>query len=522
MSITHVVEKKQSFLRATSLVSLLTFCSRLFGFVRDMLLAQLFGAQEGLDAFYLAFRIPNFMRRLFAEGAFSQAFVPVLAEYQQKRTVDEVRIFLSRVAGCLGVALLIITLLGMLGAPWVVKIFAPGFKAGSIRAEWAAIMLRITFPYLMFISLTAMAGAVLNTYGYFGVPAFTPVILNLVMIATAIWGKNYISPAVFALAWGVMFAGILQFILQLPFLAQKHLLIKPTMKWSDPGVKRVLKLMVPALFGVSVAQVNLLVDTVFASFLPVGSVTWLYYTDRLTDFPLGVFGVAIATVILPHLSRKHSENNHERFAQTLDWGIRMILLVGVPAGVGLAVFAMPLVAACFGYGQFNPQDILQTQKSLVTLSLGVPAFMLVKVLASGFYSKQNIKTPVKIGAMAMLVNSILCALLINHFKHAGLTLASSLAGYFNAGTLLFLLFRKNIYKPQAGWFKFFIQLLCSNVAMGVYLYMVQNQLPYWYHMHVGMRLSILLMHVGIALIIYLIVLLLTGFKWNQFRGMGRE
>ena len=522
MSATPIIEKKQSFLRATSMVSMLTFISRIFGFVRDMLLAQLFGAEEGMDAFYLAFRIPNFMRRLFAEGAFSQAFVPVLAEYQQKRTFSEVRLFLSKIAGCLGLALLLMTILGMLGAPMVVKLFAPGFHNGSVRAEWAAHMLVITFPYLLFISLTAMAGAALNTYGYFGVPAFTPVILNLVMIIAAIWGRNYISPSVFALAWGVAVAGAMQFLLQVPFLIKKNLWVMPRMDWTDPGVKRVLKLMVPALFGVSVAQVNLMVDTIFASFLPVGSVTWLYYTDRLTDFPLGVFGVAISTVILPHLARKHSENNHKRFAETLDWGIRMILLIGLPAGVGLAMFALPLVACCFGYGKFSPNDILQTQKSLFTLAMGVPAFMLIKVLASGFYSKQNIKTPVKVGAAAMVVNSLLCALLISSLQHAGLTLASSLAGYFNAGVLLYLLIRHKIYVIQAGWLKFASQLLLANIVIGLYLRMMQHDLMYWYEMHVSMRLATLMMHVLVTVLIYVAVLLLTGFKWQQFRGLGRE
>jgi len=522
MSVVPMIEKRQSFLRSTSLVSLLTFCSRLFGFVRDMLLAQLFGAQEGMDAFYLAFRIPNFMRRLFAEGAFSQAFVPVLAEYQQQRDFAAVRQFLARVGGCLGMALIMITILGMFGSSWIVKLFAPGFETGGIRATWAASMLSITFPYLMFISLTAMAGAVLNTYGYFGVPAFTPVILNLVMIVAAIWGRTWISPSVFALAWGVMVAGVLQFLLQIPFLVRKGLWVMPRMAWQDQGVRRVLKLMVPALFGVSVAQVNLLVDTMFASFLPVGSVTWLYYTDRLTDFPLGVFGVAIATVILPHLSRKHSENNHAQFHQTLDWGMRMILLVGVPAGIGLAIFSLPLVAACFGYGAFHGHDVLQTQKSLITLALGVPAFMLVKVLASGFYSKQNIRTPVKVGAAAMGVNSVLCALLILPLQHAGLTLASSLAGYFNAITLLILLYQANVYRPQPGWLKFSGQLAVANLLMMSYLWWMKNDLNYWQQLHVGRRLAVLGLDVMVAVGIYFLALWLLGFKWQQFRGFGRD
>ena len=520
MAATPIIEKKQSFLRATSLVSCMTFCSRMFGFVRDMLLAQIFGAQPEMDAFYLAFRIPNFMRRLFAEGAFSQAFVPVLAEYQQKRSFDEVRVFIARVSGCLGLVLMLITLLGMVGSPIVVKLFAPGFQSGGMRAQWAADMLCITFPYLMFISLTAMAGAALNTYGYFGVPAFTPVILNLVMIVSAIWGRAYITPGVYALAYGVLVAGILQFMLQIPFLMQKKLWVLPQVLWRDPGVKRVLKLMVPALFGVSVAQVNLMVDSIFASFLQVGSVSWLYFTDRLTDFPLGVFGVAIATVILPSLSRKHAEEHHDKFSQTLDWGLRMILLIGVPAAIGLSIFSMPLIATSFGYGKFFTQDILQTQKSLITLSLGVPAFMVVKVLASGFYSKQNIRTPVKVGAAAMVVNSIMCAGLIIPLQHAGLTLASSLAGYFNAFVLVFLLIRKDIYQAQAGWLKFGFQMLFANALLALYLYLVTHDLSYWLSFHMGYRVLILLLHVGLAMVIYLLSLYGLGLRWREFRGIG--
>ena len=520
MAAATIVEKKQSYLRATTLVSLMTFCSRLFGFVRDMLMAQIFGAQAGMDAFYLAFRIPNFMRRLFAEGAFSQAFVPVLAEYQQKQDFQAVRIFLARVLGCLGFALLLITILGMIGSPLVVKLFAPGFKSGGMRALWASQMLAITFPYLMFISLTAMAGAALNTYGYFGLPAFTPVILNLVMIVAALWGRQHVTPPVFALAWGVLIAGVLQFLLQVPFLIHKHLWVWPKILWSDPGVKRVLKLMVPALFGVSVAQVNLLVDTMFASFLPVGSVTWLYYTDRLTDFPLGVFGVAIATVILPNLSRKHASAEQQKFSETLDWALRMILLIGLPAAIGLAVFSMPLVATCFGYGQFFEIDILQTQKSLITLGLGVPAFMVIKVLASGFYSKQNIKTPVKIGVFAMLLNSILGACFVHPLTHAGLALASSLAGYFNAFCLLYLLKKKDIYQVQSGWTKFFLQLVFANLLMGLYLFWAQADIAYWYHLKMAWRLLILMAYVLAAMVIYVVGLLITGFKWRQFRGLG--
>ena len=303
----NIVPKRQSLLRSTSLVSLMTFISRIMGFMRDMILAQMFGAQAGMDAFYIAFKIPNFMRRLFAEGAFSQAFVPVLAEYQNKRTISEVRIFLARVAGSMSAVLTLVTVVGIIASPVIIYLFAPGFGADSTRSALASEMLRLTFPYLMLISLTAMAGAILNTYGYFGVPAFTPVILNICMIIAALYVSPHFQQPVMALAWGVLIAGVMQLLFQIPFLMHRKLLIKPSLMMTDPGVRRVLKLMVPALFGVSIAQINLLIDTIFASFLKVGSVTWLFYTDRLVDFPLGIFGVAIATVILPHLSRRHTE-----------------------------------------------------------------------------------------------------------------------------------------------------------------------------------------------------------------------
>ncbi|MBA3537736.1 MAG: murein biosynthesis integral membrane protein MurJ [Tatlockia sp.] len=517
-----MVPKRQSLLRSTSLVSIMTLISRMMGFIRDMVIAQLFGAQAAMDAFYVAFRIPNFMRRLFAEGAFSQAFVPVLTEYQQTRTIDDVRVFIARIAGQLGAVLSLVTVIGVLIAPVVIFIFAPGFGEHSMRSELATQMLRLTFPFLMLVSMTAMAGAVLNTYGYFGVPAFTPVILNICMILAAIYLSPTLEHPVVGLAWGVLIAGLVQFLFQIPFLYHRRLLVKPKMGWSDPGVKRVLKLMVPALFGVSIAQLNLMVDSIFASFLKVGSVTWLFYTDRLTDFPLGVFGVAIATVILPHLSRRHAEQSIENFSRALDWGIRSLLLIGIPSGLGLALFSMPLIASCFTYGAFSVYDLIQTQKSLIALASGVPAFMLVKVLASGFYARQDIKTPVKAGAFAMVVNSILCAFLIWPLAHAGLALASALAGYVNCGILLVLLKRRGIYQPAKGWWKFIIQLVLANAAIAIYLYLMAANVDYWLELSALMRLLLLLTHVFIAMLIYFTILGLSGIRVSQFRGQMKE
>jgi putative peptidoglycan lipid II flippase len=518
----NVIHKRQSLLRSTSLVSVMTLMSRLLGFARDMVIANLFGAQAGMDAFIVAFKIPNFMRRLFAEGAFSQAFVPVLAEYQKTRTVSEVRAFLARIAGSLSAVLSVVTVIGVVAAPVIIFIFAPGFGEDAMRSVLATDMLRLTFPYLMLISLTGMAGAILNTYGYFGVPAVTPVLLNISMILAAIYLSPHFAQPIVALAWGVLIAGIAQLLFQIPFLYHRNLLIKPSLMMSDPGVRRVLKLMVPALFGVSIAQINLLIDTVFASFLQVGSVTWLFYTDRLTDFPLGVFGVAIATVILPHLSRRHAEQSAHHFSRALDWGLRLLLLIGLPSGLGLTFFAMPVIACCFGYGHFTAFDLIQTQKSLITLGLGVPAFMLVKVLASGFYARQDIKTPVKVGVIAMVINTLCCAIFIGPLAHAGLALASSIASYINCGILVALLLRRKIFEPSPGWGRFIMQLLVANGMVVVYLLYMSGDVSFWLAKPVLLRISLLLAHVFAALIIYIITLRLCGMKPSQFRGQMKE
>jgi len=496
----------------------MTFLSRIMGFARDMVFAQAFGAQAGMDAFIIAFKIPNFMRRLFAEGAFSQAFVPVLSEYQTNRAVDDVRLFLARVAGNLGFVLLGVVIVAELIAPGIIFVFAPGFGEDASRTLLATEMLRITLPYLMLISLTAMAGAVLNTYGYFGVPALTPILLNICLIVAALYVGPHFSVPIKALAWGVLIGGGVQLLVQIPFLMQHRFLMRPRIMFKDPGVLRVLKLMLPALFGVSIAQINLLIDTIFASFLQVGSVTWLFYTDRLVDFPLGVFGVAIATVILPHLSRKHVEADSEHFSKSIDWALKLLLLIGVPSAVGLVLFAMPLLASFFGHGAFKAIDVLQTQKSLMTLGFGVPAFMMVKVLAPGFYAQQDIRTPVKVGAYCMLLNTILCAIFIWPLAHAGLTLASALAGYANAGTLFMLLWKRGTYRPSPGWKKFFWQLSVANTALAVYLLCSVGDITVWMERAMGGRFLHLLTHVFFAFIVYVLCLGVTGVRFTQFRG----
>ena len=509
--------KKSSLLRSTSLVSIMTMISRLMGFGRDVLIAQIFGAQAGIDAFFVAFKIPNFMRRLFAEGAFSQAFVPVLAQYQQKESENDLKIFLARIFGNLFMVLLAVTIVATFASPYVITLFAPGFARNGARFLLASQMLKITFPYLLLISLTALSGAILNTFGRFGVPAFTPVFLNICLIGAAIFCAPLFDPPVLALAWGVFFAGIVQLAFQIPFLFKAGLLTWPQINWRDPGVRRVLKLMVPALFGVSVVQLNLLLDTVFASFLPVGSVSWLYYSDRLTFFPLGVFGVAISTVILPHLSRQHISKSKKNYSNGLDWGMRIILLIALPSTLGLFILSKPLLIALFAYGKFTMHDVLMTQKSLMTFALGITGFMLIKLLGSAFYATQNIKTPVKIGAASMLLNTILCLILIRPLAHAGLALASSLAGVFNAGCLLYILLKTKIYKPSAGWRKFLSQITLANISLAAFLYLLQQQIS-WFELNALYRLTSLLTVLIIAIIIYIIALYISGIRVSDFRG----
>ncbi|MBS0357852.1 MAG: murein biosynthesis integral membrane protein MurJ [Proteobacteria bacterium] len=509
--------RQKSLIHSTTVFSLMTLLSRVFGFIRDMVVASLFGVTAGVDAFFVAFRIPNFLRRLFAEGAFSQAFVPVLSEYQHQQGQAEVKQFLNRIAGNLTLVLTVLTIVAVIATPIIILIFAPGFGYGTPRFEMATFMLRITFPYLLLISLTAMSGAVLNTYGYFGVPAFTPVLLNLSIIGAAVWLSPYLTHPVEACAWGVLIAGIVQLLFQIPFLAKLNVLPKPEIAWRDPAVKRVLKLMVPALFGVSVAQINLTLDTVFASFLKVGSVSWLYYSDRIMEFPLGMFGVGIATVILPHLSRKHAENSVEQYSAALDWAIRSILLIGLPSMVGLMMLAGPILVTLFDYGKFTAHDVAMARLSLMAFGFGLPACMLIKSLASGFYAKQNIKLPVKIGVVALISNTVLNLILMYPLAHAGLALSTSISAFLNAGLLWFFLRRHQIYTPVSGWRKYGLQLLLSNILVGVFIYFSADPVSQWLDWRWSERLwHLILLLVG-AISVYFAGLWLMGVRVKQFR-----
>lgn len=502
----------KNLVKSTTVVVSMTMISRVFGFIRDMVTANLFGAAAAFDAFSVAFRIPNFMRRLFAEGSFSQAFVPVLSEYQKQKSQEEVKDFINAMSGTLGITLIGVTILGILFAPLIVKLFAPGFAMSGERFDLAVTMLRITFPYLFLISLTAFSGAILNTYSRFWVAAFTPVFLNICMIGAAFWLSPRFHWPIIGLAWGVFIAGCVQLAFQWPFLKHLHLLPRPRIQFSNPGVKRVLKMMVPALFGVSVGQINLLVDSIFASLLVVGSVSWLYYSDRLMEFPLGVFGVAISTVILPHLSRHHASKSEVSFSLTLDWALRAVLLVGVPAGVVLAVISGPLLSTLFQYGKFNEHAVLMARQSLSAFAVGIAPFMLVKILAAGFYAKHDMRTPVRIAVIAMVTNTILNVLLIWPLAHAGIALSTSLAALVNTGLLFYFLRKRLYYHPRDGWRKFAIRLVSANIVLAIWLWFGSGDLTDWMTHHALWRYSHLFFLLISAVMVYFAVLFLTGMR----------
>jgi putative peptidoglycan lipid II flippase len=476
-------------LRSSALVGSMTMVSRVLGLLRDVVIASFIGATANADAFFVAFKIPNFLRRLFAEGAFSQAFVPVLADYKAEGSIAAVKALIDRVAGVLGGSLLFITAFSILAAPLITMVFAPGFVSQPEKFYLTSAMTRITFPYLLLISMTGFCGAILNSYGRFAVPAFTPVFLNLSLIFAALVAAPWFEQPVFALAWGVLLAGVVQLLFQLPFLYRLDLVPRPIWDTSDEGVRRILKLMVPALFGVSVSQINLLLDTVLASFLPTGSVSWLYYSDRLTELPLGIFGIAIATVILPNLSAHRAAAQEGHFSGTLDWAMRWVLLIGVPSTLALILLAEPILITLFQYGELTSVDVDMAALSLRAYSLGLIAFMLVKVLAPGFYARKDTATPVKFGITAMVANMIMnlifCLPLMYlwNIGHMGLALATSFAAMLNAGLLLRGLLRAGFYQFQPGWAIYIRRLMLASACMLAALLWLAPEGAAWFEWH---------------------------------------
>jgi putative peptidoglycan lipid II flippase len=503
-------------LKALATVSSMTLISRIFGFIRDVVIARIFGAGLYTDAFFVAFTIPNLLRRLFAEGAFSQAFVPILAYYKNRREHEHTRSLIDHTATLLALALVVVTAIGVLAAPAIVALSAPGFTDEPEKFSLTVSMLRITFPYIFFISLVALAAGILNTYGRFVVPAFTPVLLNISFLTFALALLSWFSEPVTALAWAVFFGGVLQLAFQIPFLARLGLLPRFSVDLKDEGVWRILKLMGPAVFGVSISQISILINTAFASFLMTGSVSWLYYADRLMQFPTGLLGVALGTILLPSLARYHAAKSTDDYSKLLDWGLRITVLLALPAALALALLAIPLITTLFHYGKFSLDDVVMTREALVAYSVGLLGLILVKVLAPGFYARQNVKTPVKIGVMTLIATQLMNLIFVWPFKHAGLALAISLGATLNAGWLFYILRSQGIYLPQPGWKAFALKVGAALVAMSASLLLATGSNEVWYAASAAARVAHLAFLVALALAVYFGTLALLGFRPRDF------
>ena len=507
----------------TSVVSGMTLISRILGLVRDIVFARYFGATLVMDAFLVANRIPNMLRRFFAEGAFSAGFVPVMARYRERHDHEEAREFVDAVAGTFGIVLFLVTLAGVIAAPLLVAVVAPGFIGDDGRFELSTLMLRFTFPYLFFVSLTAFAGGVLNTYGRFGVPAFTPVILNIVLISGAIWLSPQLEEPGMALAYAVFIAGLLQLLFQLPFLAHIHALPRPRWAIRHEGVRRAMKLMLPAIFGSSVAQINVLLGGIIASMLGVGKISLLYYSDRLMEFPLGLFGIALATVTLPYLSRQYASESHDEFAATLDWSMRLVLVIAVPAAVGLIVLADPLVATIFYRGAFSAIDVRMTALALQAFAVGLVGFSFVKILAPAYFSREDTRTPVRIGLVALAVNFALSVTLAWYLtsigyagSHAGLALAISVAAVVNAWLLYRGLRREAVVRHGAGWPALLLRVVAANTVMCLLLIQIHRPGDWWIAAATGERVYWLGISVAAGAAAYFVALLVTGMRLSHF------
>lgn len=509
------------------IVSLMTLISRVLGLVRDVVVANIMGANASADVFLFANKIPNFLRRLFAEGAFAQAFVPVLSEYQaidEKNGTDKTRKLIAEVSGTLGTIITLVTIIGVICSPVIVALFGFGWflewlndGVDGEKYTLASTMLKITFPYLWFITLTALSGAILNTLGKFAVASFTPVLLNVCIISTAVFTADSFSDPAYALAWGVFIGGLVQLLFQLPFLYRAGVMVKPKWAWRSPGVVKIRTLIIPALFGVSVTQINLLLDTLIASFLGTGPISWLYYADRLLEFPLGLFGIGIATVILPSLSRLHANQNTDEFDGTLSWALMVVSFLGIPAMAGLMVLAQPIIMVLFMHGAFTETDVTRVGYALFAYLSGLMSFMFIKVLAPGYYARQDTKTPVKIGIIAMVANMAFNLTLAPIFGYVGLAAATAMSATLNA----FLLYRglkaKNVFRLNKQVKHLILKAVVAGVTMAAVVVYLMPQHQTWLAMTFFTRVTYLLSYIGLGLVTYLAMSFLLGVRLSDFK-----
>ena len=509
---------------STIVVSSMIFISRVFGMLRDIIFARFFGVSIVMDAFIVANRIPNMLRRFFAEGAFNQGFVPVLSDYKENHSHSEVKLLVDSVAGTLGLILFLVSLLGVTLAPILVSIVAPGFVMENGRFDLATLMLRFTFPYLMFVSLTAFAGGILNTYGRFAVPAFTPVILNVVLIFSVIFVSPMLTNPGMSLAYAVFVSGFIQLLFQIPFLSKIHLIPRPRWNLYHKGLKRILKLMAPAIFGSSVAQINILLSGIIASLIGIGKISLLYYSDRIMELPLSLFGIALATVTMPYLSRQYSNRSMEKFSEAIDWSMRLAFLLSFPAAIGIFMLAEPIIAAIYYGGVFDQTDVHMTALSLRAFAIGLIGFSFVKILSPAYFAREDTKTPVKIGLLCLVVNLCLGISLVYYLvkinyagTHVGLALSISIAALLNALLLYKGLKKQKIIKKSKNWLNFLLKVFAANVVMILFLHFSEQPLLWWLDLDLINRIFLLMMIILFSMGTYFITLMIFGVKLSDLR-----
>ncbi len=510
-------------LKALAAVSSLTLVSRILAFVRDILIARIFGAGMANDAYIIATRLPNMLRRLFAEGAFSQAFVPIFGEYNKRRGHDDTKLLVDHVTTLLALALFVVTLIGIVAAPLIIYLTtAPSFVKDVEKFNLTVHLLRITSPYIFFISLVSVAAGILNTYNKFWVPAVAPILLNVCLIGGALWiAPNFEQPIV-GLAWAWFIAGFIQLVFQIPFL--KRIGMLPSFRFSlkDEGMRRVFRKMGPAVFGVSIAQISLIINTVFASSLGTGSVSWLYYADRLMEFPSGLLGAALGTILLPSLSKHYADNSPAEYSKLLDWGLRLVFMLTLPAALALGLIAVPLLATFFQHGAFLDTDVMKTSHALIGYSIGLIGIIAVKILAPGFYARQDIRTPVKIGIATLIATQLMNLLFIFGLElhQAGLALSIGLGACFNSAILFYLLRKRGIYQPEPGWGEFFFKLCIALIALALTLWFGMGSEQHWLTSHGWTRIIHLSWLVVLGVVVYFAVLFALGFRLKDFSRRG--
>lgn len=511
--------KKQSLFRSTSLVSINRIISSILGFARDMIWARIFASSASFDAFIIAFHLPSFISYVIAEAGLTQAFVPILSENQMKKKSPEVRQFVSHVSALLLIILIFTVIFSIVFAPEIIKIFAPGFTELGERQHLTIFLFRIMATGILFTTLASLSSVILNTFGNYTIPSCTQIVFNITVILFSIYLTKFFNVPIYAVAWGILLSGVLQLMLQLPFLHKKRMLVTPRLSFKDPDIRKIIKLTLPAFLGVSVMQTGVLVDFIFSSSLPIGSVTWLYYSSRLMELPINIFGTGIATVVLPHLGRSHATNDHASYNKSLDWAIHFSLFISIPASVGLYVLANPIIATLFGHGLFNHYDIVMTEKSTRAFAIGIVGFMLAKVCASGFYAKQNTKLPVKIAIMALIINVTLNFLFVGKLAHAGLALATSLSSLINAVILFAVLIQKKYYRPPINLLNFIYKIIVSVAIMATTLYWVSPVSHAWLHANVEWQGEHLFFDIITAISVYFISMKALGFHFALFRGV---